>query len=487
MEHVYDRLYLDGDWIESSGDAVITVVSAATEEPIGQVPEAVAADVDRAVAAARRAFDDPLGWSAWEPKDRAAVMRRFAEEIEERSTDFVRRVSMQNGMPVVVGAQTEGTYPAKLLHYYADLIELMPLEQSRRSMVSGTTLVRRAPLGVVAAVVPWNFPQSLLMFKLAPALAAGCTLVVKPAPETVLDAFLLAEAAQAAGIPAGVLNIVTGGRDLGAYLVGHRGVDKVAFTGSVAAGQAIAEQCGRLLRPVTLELGGKSAGIVLDDVDLGAAVREWYGAFLLNQGQTCYISTRILAPESRYDEILDALGALAGRLRIGDPLDPKTLIGPLVSQRQRGRVESYIAAGIAAGGRVVAGGGRPPHLDRGWYVQPTVFAGLDNDSVLAQEEIFGPVLTVLRYRDVDEAVRLANDSDFGLGGTVWTSDPQRGLDIARRVRTGSFGVNGFTLDPGAPFGGVKHSGLGRELGPEGLAAYHHLQSIYFPTGPGESA
>ncbi|MGW2664076.1 aldehyde dehydrogenase [Nocardia tengchongensis] len=480
MDHVYGRLFLGGDWVEPVTTSTITVVSAGTEAPIGQVPEAAPGDVDTAVAAARRAFDDPRGWASWEPAARAAAMHRLADEIDSRRTEFVRRVSLQNGMPVSIGTQTEGVYPAKLLRYYADLISTQPVEHTRRSMVSGNTLVRREPLGVVAAIVPWNFPQSLLSFKLAPALASGCTVVVKPAPETVLDSFLLAEAVEAAGLPAGVVNIVTGGREIGSYLVIHPGVDKVAFTGSEAAGRSIAQRCGELLRPVTLELGGKSAGIVLDDVDIAAVARDWFGAFLLNQGQTCYISTRILAPAGRYDEIVDAVTSMAARLRIGDPLDPKTLIGPLVSARQRDRVEDYIAKGIAEGGRVTTGGKRPEHLSRGWYVEPTVFADLGNDATVAREEIFGPVLTVIRYRDEDDAVRLANDSTYGLGGTVWTSDPTRGLDIARRVRTGSFGVNGFTLDPGAPFGGVKASGLGRELGPEGLSAYQQLKSIYLP-------
>ena len=481
MEWSYDALFIDGQWTKSDSGVWCDVLSAGTEEIVGTVPQGCEADVDRAVAAARGAFEDPSGWSHWEPRARAEAIRRLAEAIERRSDEFVRRVSTQNGMPVTIGRQTEGVVPAELLRYYAEVAPGLLAEDERRSRVTGTTVVRQEPVGVVAAIVPWNFPQSLTAFKLAPALAAGCTVVLKPAPETTVDALLLAEAIEEAGLPPGVVNIVTGqGRALGSYLVGHPGVDKVAFTGSTRTGREIAERCGRLLRPVTLELGGKSAGILLDDVDLARALKGLFSASLLNNGQTCFISTRILAPRTRYDEVVDALTAMVASLPVGDPLDPRTLIGPLASARQRRSVEAAIAGGIAEGGRVTTGGGRPPGFDRGFYVEPTVFADLGNSAVIARNEVFGPVLVVIPYDGEDDAVRVANDSEYGLGGTVWTSDPERGAAIARRVRTGSIGVNGFTLDPGAPFGGVKASGLGRELGPEGLAAYTELKSIYLP-------
>jgi acyl-CoA reductase-like NAD-dependent aldehyde dehydrogenase len=316
--------------------------------------------------------------------------------------------------------------------------------------------------------------------KIAPALAAGCTVVVKPSPETVLDSFLLAQAAIDAELPAGVLNIVPGGRDLGAYLVTHPGVDKVGFTGSTTAGREIAEKCGRLLRPVTLELGGKSAAIVLDDadLDLGAIGQDLFLATLANNGQTCYLGTRVLAPRARYTEVVDTLTEFAASLNVADSLDPGAQIGPMVSARHRERVEGYIAKGRAEGGRVTTGGGRPAGRDQGWFVEPTVFADVDNDATICQEEIFGPVLAVIPYRDEDEAVHIANDSDFGLGGTVWSADPERALKLARRIDTGTIGVNRYLPDPAAPFGGVKASGIGRELGPEGLAAYQQLKSIY---------
>jgi len=331
---------------------------------------------------------------------------------------------------------------------------------------------------VVGAIVPWNYPQTLALFKLAPLLAAGCTVVMKPSPETVLDSLLLAEAIIEADLPPGVVNIVPGGREVGAYLVEHPRVDKVAFTGSTAAGRLIARRCGELLRPVTLELGGKSAAIVLDDADLSNATEALFAATLANNGQTCNIGTRILAPRSRYDEVLEVFSGLAGALQVGDSLDPATQIGPLASARQRERVEGYIAKGRAEGGRVVAGGGRPDSQDRGWFVEPTIFADVDNSDTIAREEIFGPVLAVIPYDGVDQAVAMANDSEFGLGGSVWTNDYERGEAVAKRVQTGSIGINHYMLDPAGPFGGVKASGLGRELGPEGLTAFLQLQSIY---------
>ncbi|MDH6287196.1 aldehyde dehydrogenase [Rhodococcus opacus] len=478
MKYTRSQLFIDGRWHTPSTSDRITVISPTTEEPVGSAPDSTPTDVDAAVHAARRALRAPQ-WSALEPVDRAAALRRFADALDRRREETAAVVTDENGMPTAISLAAEGSGPAATLRYYADLTEKLPVETPRTSANGrSTTIVRREPIGVVAAIIPWNFPQSLTMFKVAPALAAGCTVVIKPAPETVLDVFQLADAAEEAGLPAGVLNIVTGGCEIGSYLVGHPGVDKVAFTGSTAAGRAIGETCGRLLRPVTLELGGKSAAIVLDDADLVSVARGLSWASLLNNGQTCYLSSRILAPRSRYRETVEAVAHLASSLTVGDPTDPATRVGPLVSERQRRSVEAYIETGKREGATVVAGGGRPKHLDRGWFVEPTVFADLDNSATVAREEIFGPVLTVLPYGDVDDAVAIANDSDYGLGGTIWTSDPDRGLDVARRIETGSVGVNFFDLDIGAPFGGVKASGLGRELGPEGLSAYVNLKSIY---------
>jgi aldehyde dehydrogenase (NAD+) len=473
-----DKLFIGGDWVPSRGTGRIEVVSPSTEEHVGSVPDGTEADMDVSVAAARRTFDDPTGWSSWSPADRADVLERLAEALEARGEETARRVSMQNGMPISIALELEAVFPASVARYYAGLIRSTELEEERAGLLGGMTRVVRKPVGVVAAIVPWNYPETLAMFKLAPAMAMGCTVVIKPSPETVLDSLLLAEAAEEAGVPAGVLNIVPAGREVGAYLVAHPGVDKVAFTGSTAAGRSIAEVCGRLLRPVSLELGGKSAAIVLEDADLSEAGEALFGATLLNNGQTCYLGTRVLAPRSRYEEVVDTFAAIAKGMPVGDALDPATMIGPMVSSRHRDRVEGYIRTAREEGARLVTGGGRPG--GRGWFVEPTVFADVSNDQTIAREEVFGPVLSVIPYDGEEDAVRIANDSEYGLGGSVWTSDADHGTDVARRIQTGTIGVNHYLPDPVAPFGGVKGSGLGRELGPEGLVAYQQLQSIYLP-------
>jgi acyl-CoA reductase-like NAD-dependent aldehyde dehydrogenase len=473
-------LFIGGSWVAPSSPARIDVTSSSTEEHIGSVPEAQEADVDAAVGAARRAFDEPGGWPDWEPARRGAALESLAAALESRTEEMARRVSSQNGMPIAVSGLLEGAFPVMVIRYIGGLLDGAAFEEARPGVLGGTNIIRREPIGVVAGIVPWNYPQTLAAFKYAPALAAGCTIVLKPSPETVLDAFLFAEAVAESDIPPGVVTIVPGGREIGAYLVEHRDVDKVAFTGSTAAGRRIAETCGRLLRPVTLELGGKSAAIVLDDAELDLAKigNDLFGATLANNGQTCYLGTRVLAPRSRYDEVVDTMAAFASSLAVGSALDPATQIGPMASQTHRDRVEGYIAKGNSDGARLVVGGGRPKDLDHGWFVSPTVFADVDNSHTIAQEEIFGPVLSVISYSDEDDAIRIANDSDYGLGGSVWTADPERGKDVARRVRTGTIGVNRYVPDPGAPFGGVKASGIGRELGPDAITAYQQVKSIY---------
>lgn len=473
------ELYIGGEWVRPSGSGTIEVVSPNTGATIGRVPDGTPEDIDRAVAAARRAFDTPGVWSDLAPAERATILRRFADEFEARGERIAAAVSSQNGMPVSVANQMEAVFPPTLLRYYADLVENAGRDV-RAGMMGGSVEVLRKPIGVVGAIVPWNYPQALAAFKYAPALAAGCTVVMKPSPETVLDSYLLAEAAEAAGLPAGVLNIVPAGRETGAHLVSHPDLDKVAFTGSTAAGISIAESCARLLRPVTLELGGKSASIILDDadLDLGTIGEQLFVATMVNNGQTCFLGTRVLAPSSRYDEVVDAFAAFADSMAIGDSLDPATQIGPMATSRHRERVEGYIEKGRSEGARLAAGGSRPADLDAGWFVSPTIFADVDNTATISREEIFGPVLSVIRYDSDDDAVRIANDSDYGLGGSVWSADAERAKSVASRVRTGSIGVNRYMVDPVAPFGGVKHSGLGRELGPEGLAAYQELSTIY---------
>lgn len=473
-------LFIDGAWARPESAATIEVRSARTGRPIGSAVSASRADVDAAVAAARRAFNQPGGWAQWPAADRAAALDRLTDALGKRAEQTVRLVSEQNGMPISVARQIEGQFPGALLGYYAGLVRTQETETSRPGMFGGTTRVHREPAGVVAAISPWNFPQTLAAQKYAPALAAGCTVVLKPAPETVLDTAAIGEAALEAGLPPGVLNIVPAEAEVSSYIVGHPDVDAVTFTGSTAIGKRIAAICGPLIRPVTLELGGRSAAVILDDADLNLerAGEALFGSMIINNGQTCFLSTRILAPRSRYAEVVDTLAAFAGSLTVGDPLDPATQIGPLVTQRRRDEVAAAVEKGVADGARLVTGGGRPADLAEGWYFQPTVLADVDNSWAVARDDLFGPVLTVTAYDDEDQAVALANDSDYGLAGTVWTADTDRGLAVARRLRTGSVGVNGYLPDLGAPFGGVKHSGIGRELGPDGLAAYQRTKSIY---------
>ncbi|CRK54008.1 Geranial dehydrogenase [Rhodococcus sp. RD6.2] len=478
MDISLDRrtLFIDGEWVTPQSDATFDVIEAATEKVLGTTALASTADIDAAVASARRGL---ASWRALGAADRADHLDRFAAALKARAKQTAALTTRENGMPISLSIGANGFAPSMMVGYYANLIRRTASDDVRPSALGGRTVVRREPVGVVAAITPWNYPQSLAAMKIAPALAAGCTVVLKPAPETALDAFVFADAAVEAGLPAGVVNVVPAGREVSAYLVEHPGVDKVAFTGSTPAGRAIGATCGRLLRPVTLELGGKSASIVLEDADLDVFAANLLGVSLPNNGQTCHAGTRILAPRSRYAEVVDAVTETVRALRIGDPLDKSTQIGPLVSAAQRDRVLGYIDIGRSEGHRITTGGGAPAGQSVGWYVEPTVFEGVDNAARIAQEEIFGPVLVITPYSDEDEAVAIANDSEYGLGGTVWTADEERGLAIADRIHSGTVGVNHYALDFDAPFGGVKASGLGRELGPEGIAPYYDSKSIYF--------
>ncbi len=470
-------LFIGGSWVKPSTSNRFTVLNAATEEVLGSVPEAAEADVDRAVAAARDCFDNSE-WARLSPADRAAAMHRFADELEKRVGELSTTVSQENGMPIGLSEMLEGSFAIGMLRFYADLAGSTPTEEIRPSQIGVETVVRRSPMGVAAAIVPWNYPVLLAISKIGPALAAGCTVVVKPSPpSTVLDCYVLADAAEAAELPPGVINWVPGGREIGAYLVRHPGVNKVGFTGSTAAGRSIATVCAGLLRPVTLELGGKSAAILLDDVDMDVIWPNLQFVTFLNNGQTCVMCSRVLAPASRYDEIVDAVASRVSSFKIGDPLDRSVEIGPLAFEGHRERVEGYIEKGKAEA-RLVAGGGRPKGLDRGWFVEPTVFAYMSNSATIAQEEIFGPVVAIIPYDDEQDAVRIANDSPYGLGGSVFSADVERAKDVARQVQTGTIGVNGYPVAIGSPFGGVKDSGIGREFGPEALNNYLNLKSIY---------
>jgi aldehyde dehydrogenase (NAD+) len=480
--HVYEKLFIGGEWVEPAGKATIDVISPHSEELVGRVPEGTEADVDRAVTAARDAFDNGE-WPRLTPEERIAAVQKFCDLYAAHIPELAEVITEEMGSPITFSNLAQSPAPWMMLNTFLQVAAEYPWEERRQGVLGSDVIVRREAAGVVGAIVPWNVPQFVTMSKLAPALITGCTIVIKPSPETPLDGFKMAEILEEAGIPKGVVSIIPAGREVGEHLVKHSGIDKIAFTGSTAAGRRIAAICGEQLKRCTLELGGKSAAIILDDADLTATVEGLKFASLMNNGQACVAQTRILASRGRYDEVVDAVSAMVGGLAVGDPHDAATEIGPLVAERQQERVEKYVALGQEEGAKVAVGGnGRPDGMEKGWYVKPTVFSNVDNSMRIAQEEIFGPVLAVIPYDDADDAVRIANDSDYGLAGSVWTADIDAGLDIARRVRAGTYGVNQYTMDFVAPFGGFKGSGLGREFGREGIDAYVELKSIVPPAG-----
>jgi betaine-aldehyde dehydrogenase len=433
-------------------------------------------DVDLAVASARTAFDDGP-WPRLDPGERVVALRRFADIYEARQEEMAMLITAESGSPITFSRLGQAWAPWSLLDTTLGLASVIDWEESRQGAF-GNTLIRREPVGVVAAIAPWNVPQMTIISKLAPALVAGCTIVVKPSPETPLDGLLMAEWIDEAGLPEGVVSVLPADREVGEYLVSHPGVDRVAFTGSTAAGRRIGSICGQQIKRVGLELGGKSAAIVLDDADLAETVAGLRFASFMNSGQACAAQTRVLAPRGRHDEIADALGEMVKGLVVGDPFDDATEIGPMVSRRHQDRVAGYIGLGIDEGARVVTGGpGVPDGLSDGCYIRPTIFASVDNSMRIAQEEIFGPVVVVIPYDGEDDAVRIANQSEYGLAGSVWTGDQPRGLTVARRIRTGTIGINKYAPDLSSPFGGYKSSGIGREYGREGLEEYFELKSI----------
>lgn len=473
-----DAFFINGDWAMPAVAERFDVISPSTEEVIGAVPVATNADIDRAVHAARVAFDEGP-WPRMAPQERTQILARAADLLRKRADDIAGVTVDEIGSPIGNPAAQTGLV-APVFDYYAQLAQAYEFERSVDADGRGG-LVTQEPVGVVGAIVPWNSPVTLAAWKTAPALAAGCTVVIKPPPEAPLSTFVLAEALHEAGVPAGVVNVVPGGRDVGEHLVTHPGTDKIAFTGSTAAGKRIMSLCGEQVKRVSLELGGKSACVLLEDADIATVVPTVVGIGMNRSGQVCAAQTRILVPRSRYAEALDAAAATAAGIPIGDPHDPSTVIGPLVAERQRARVEGYLAVAVEQGARVATGGRRPAHLPKGWYIEPTILGEVDNSMRVAREEIFGPVLSVIPFDTEDDAVHIANDSPYGLAGGVWSADPARALTIARRLRTGAVNINAdYPPFPVVPFGGFKQSGLGRELGPEGLQSFLETRSIGVP-------
>jgi acyl-CoA reductase-like NAD-dependent aldehyde dehydrogenase len=469
-----DRFFIGGQWVQPSSDATIKVIDSGTEELFFSVAEAQAADISRAVEAAREAFDSGP-WPRLTHAERAGILRGIGAQLARRSDDLGQIWPRESGVLHAIarfgGAGAQVTFNA-----FADMASTFPFEEPAKPEAGEFGLLVREPVGVVGAIIPWNAPMALISYKVAPALLAGCTVILKSSPEAPGEGYLIAEAAEAAGLPPGVLNVVTADREVSELLVRDPRVDKITFTGSTAAGRRIASICGERIARCTLELGGKSAAVILDDMDIETAARTLASAECFLSGQVCSSLTRIVVPRSRHDELVEALAGSFSQVRVGDPFDAQTQMGPLVASRQRDRVEGYIAKGIADGFTLATGGGRPKDLDRGWFVEPTVFGNVDNSSVIAQEEIFGPVLSVIPAADEQDAVRIANDTIYGLNASVFTNDVDRARRVAGQLRSGTVGHNAFRTDFSVSFGGFKQSGIGREGVHEGLP--HFLETKF---------
>ncbi len=473
-ENVRTRFYIGGKWVAPRSVEKLKIISPITEKVQFTVPAGSREDMDDAVKAAAEAFEQGP-WPRMTPAERARYIRAIQAEIEKRLPLFRRVWTAQVG----VAQNFVGFVLPLVAHYwnfFAGLADTFKFEETRKT-AHGSARVIREPVGVCAFILPWNAPLVLLSEKLAPALLAGCTIVAKPSPETPLDALLVAECAEAAGLPPGVFNVVPADRDVGDHLIHNPRVDKVSFTGSTAAGRHIAAVCAGRIARVSLEMGGKSAAIICDDADLSAAIPAVTPVSMPFSGQVCFSQTRILVSEKRHDEVLDAYRTAVEGIKLGDPWETDVGMGPLSMRRQHERVLSYIDLGHHEGAKLVTGGGRGG-FDRGFFVEPTIFDNVTTNMRIAQEEIFGPVVSILRYRDEEEAIKIANDSMFGLSGTVFTTDEKRGESIARKVRTGNVSINALQIDPSVPFGGYKQSGLGREGGPEGLEPFLETKAIY---------
>jgi acyl-CoA reductase-like NAD-dependent aldehyde dehydrogenase len=480
LRHV-DRFFIGGEWVKPSSDAVIDVIDSGTEQLFFSVAEAMDADIARAVAAARKAFDEGP-WPRMTHSQRAEYLRAMAAGLKERGEDVGQIWPRESGVLHAI-ARHSASGSARTFEYYAGLAETYPFEEPAKPTAGEFGLLVREPVGVVGAIIPWNAPLGLISNKIAPALLAGCTVILKSSPEAPGEGYLVAEVAEAIGLPPGVLNVVTADREVSELLVRDPRVDKITFTGSTAAGRRIASICGERIARCTLELGGKSAAVILDDMDIATAATTLARAECFLSGQVCSSLTRIVVSRGRHDELVEALAGTFSQVRVGDPFDAETQLGPLAMSRQRDRVEGYIAKGIAEGATLATGGARPKDLDRGWYVEPTVFGNVDNSSTIAQEEIFGPVLSVIPADDENHAIAIANDTIYGLNASVFTNDIDRAREVAGQLRSGTVGHNAFRTDFGMAFGGFKQSGIGREGGREGLLPFLETKTVILEGTP----
>ena len=476
-----DKLFIGGEWVAPLSGESIEVESPVSEEIVARVAAAGNADMDRAVEAARQAFDHGP-WPATPPAERGAMLMKLADALERRVPEIAAAWCAQ------IGGLEKNSIPMQMgsvmgLRGIAALGESFAWTETRKGMMVDTAIIAREPVGVVVGIAPWNAPFGIMMNKVAYSLIAGCTVIMKPSPETPLEAYIIAEAAEEAGLPPGTVNLVPAGRDASDHLIHSKGIDKVSFTGSSAAGMHIASVCGAKMTRATFELGGKSAAIVRDDFPLEAAAQILGNTITVLSGQVCAMLSRAIVTKDRHDELAEKIAEVMKGVKIGDPSDPDTQLGPLAMKRQLERVEMYIEEGRKSGADLVTGGQRPAHMNKGYYMEPTLFANVDNKSRIAQEEIFGPVLCLIPAEDEEDAIRIANESDFGLNGSVLTGDAQAAYDIARKVRTGVVGQNGMRMEFGQPFGGFKQSGIGREGGEEGLWSFLETKTILLDAKP----
>ena len=470
------NLFIDGKWVTPSGDATIDVINPTTEEVAFTVPEAQAADMDRAIASAREAFDHGE-WPRMSLSQRAGFLRDIAAAFDDYRDKLGYLWATETGVLHSIALGSAAGYRA-IYNEYAEMAASYPFIERHKPTAGGVAgFIVREPVGVVGIIVPWNGPMGLITHKLAPALLAGCTTVIKAAPEAPGAAYIMAEIAEKVGLPRGVINAVTADRVVSEILVTDPRVDKISFTGSTAAGRRIASLCGGRIARATLELGGKSAAVILDDMDIETAAQLIIPPACVLSGQACSSLTRIVVSRSRHDQMVEALSAVFSKVRVGDPFDSDSQMGPLTMERQRDRVEGYIAKGIAEGATLATGGRRPPHLSRGYFIEPTVFGNVDSTSTIAQEEIFGPVLSVIAADNEDDAITIANNTIFGLNASVFTNDAERAFRVARQLRAGTVGHNSFRTDFGIAFGGFKQSGIGREGGREGLLPYLEAKTV----------